>query len=262
MRKKLFILMVLAMVLALAACTPGLPGFAVQEKENIETAVKAAVMDWVDDPYQSGELPVEGHMILGAADKGETLEVYLVDCYGGMGFENDNFVLVSGNYDIPAVVTLQKETDGSYSPTDYREAAEGDMYESSLQEMFPWYLRITDPNSYRETCEGQMLEQAESYLKSIGRDARISFDYIEKENFHIQVDAYNEFYGMPELYEYPDWIGTYETMENGERFIYKAAEEELQDDAVMITFTKERADGSVLQELRYEVKGSRWELLQ
>lgn len=262
MRKLLYFFMTLVVGLSLAACAPGLSAFSLQDKETIEAIVSDAIMDWVDDPWLIGELPVEGHVILDAADKGETLEVYVIDCYGGMGFENDCFVLVSGSYDIPAVVTLQKEADGSYSPADYREAADGDMYESSLNEMFPWYLRITDPSHYRAACKGQMLKQAENYLKSIGKDARISFSYVEKENFHIQADAYNVLYGMSDMYEYPDWIGTYENIENGERFIYKSAEEILPDDAVIIRFTKERPDGSVVQELRYKVQGSQWELLK
>lgn len=89
--------------------------------------------------YLEGECFAEGHIILGTDKERDTTKIYVLTMTGHYGFQNDNFVKVSGTGVIPAVVTLSSNNDVSIEyPKD------GSYYASSIREMFPskYHTRI------------------------------------------------------------------------------------------------------------------------
>jgi hypothetical protein len=57
--------------------------------------------------YREGECFAEGHIILGTEKKRGATKIYALTMTGQYGFQNDNFVKVSGTGVIPAVVTIR-----------------------------------------------------------------------------------------------------------------------------------------------------------
>ncbi len=224
--------------------------------DALEKAIHSAVLKQLwDDPF--GETDTEGHcVLLTENEKDGTTVVYAIASYASFGFENDVFTIKSGCGAIPAVIRFS-ESNGVYTLLSYKEPADGDNNENSIKELFPRKLwtSVVGANHYYAKLTDQQMQQAEAYLKSIGRDANVSAEYVEKEDFHISVEASNTLFGLPELYDYPLWIGTQEFIEGGKRYVYEAREEDFSGYTVL-TFTKRvAAGGAIKQQVKYKVTG-------
>ncbi|HCR44325.1 MAG TPA: hypothetical protein DIV41_07055 [Ruminococcaceae bacterium] len=72
----------------------------------LDEAVRSAFLKDNQTGYLSGECAGEGHILLGQKEKSGIITVYVLTMYGEYGFEDGNFVKVSGSGIIPAVFTF------------------------------------------------------------------------------------------------------------------------------------------------------------
>lgn len=63
-------------------------------------AVSAAIFEENKDGYLPGECVAEGHIILETEEKDSQLKAFVLSRYGEYGFQDGNFVKVSGSKDV------------------------------------------------------------------------------------------------------------------------------------------------------------------
>lgn len=197
---------------------------------DMEEAVADAILHEKSDAYMLGECQAEGHHILDTEAEGEQITAYVLAMFGYYGFEDGNFVKVSGSGAIPTVITFKKHPDGSYGLIDYREVMDGGMYLDSLKELFPERLQeqcLHVPEDIMENLSAQERQYATEYLKAIGRTAEIGefSDYDHKiiSDLGVSVEVSNMMIENKELGAYPFWLGNREMIEDGVRYVYEMA---------------------------------------
>ena len=222
---------------------------------TIEQAVHLANIAQTDG-YSLGELPVEGHVVLGTETKDGVTTVYAVSSYGWFAFENGIFTTVSGSFRVPTVITFSQNGQGEYVLQKYQEPQNGTMGVESIKKMFPaQYLDdVFDAEKFNDELVRQQEAQATEYLKSIGRVATVTASYVEKESWTINVEASNQLLG--EVYDFPMWLGTIERLEGGKRYVYETAQSKTEDGYDLITYSKRDMDGKVIIEYQYKIVGS------
>lgn len=190
--------------------------------------------------YMEGECIAEGHIILGYDDKaGNNTKIYALTMLGWYGFENNNFVKVSGSGVIPAVITLDNN-----NRVEIEYASDGSDYRNSIETLFPqkYHRRILkQADSDYDNLKQQEQQYAKEYLLKISRDAKVGdttdFEYTTLSDIPVSVEVSNkmneEFY--KEHSSYPSFIGTQEKLENGIRTVYKMSYHKAQNE---IKFTK------------------------
>lgn len=231
---------------------------------NVEQAVSQAIKNKGENGYLKGEIATEGHIILETEEKDNEVKAYTISSFGSFGFENGIFTKISGSGAIPTVITFSKNVNGGYSLVKYKEPIDGEDYEASIKEMFPerlWDKVLKGNNKdYSKLTESQEI-QAKEYLKKIGRSAQVSYQYVKKTLPDIDVSAENKlfaYWGKEDwfLNDCPNWIGTKETVENGERLIYETVQSKSSDGYDLIKFKETKADGTVVEERIYKIVGS------
>ena len=232
--------------------------------KNIEQAVSQAIKSKNENGYCMGEVATEGHIILELEEKEGMVKAYTLSSFGYFGFENGIFTKVSGSGSIPTVMTFSKNVNGEYSLIEYKELIDGDECLASIKGMFPERLwdkvLANDDTGYSKLAASQET-QAKEYLKQIGRTAEVSSNYVEKKLPDINVSAENKLFvysGKNDLFlnNCPNWLGTVEKLENGDRVIYETAQSKSNDGYDLITFRKTKADGTVVEERSYKIVGS------
>ena len=192
----------------------------------LNEAVKSVFLKENQGHYLSGECIGEGHIILGHDEKSDITTVYALTMYGEYGFEDGNFVKVSGSGTIPVVFTFTNSKDGLVcTKIAYPEDGEG--YAESIKNLFPLTYRnraLSPSDSDRQDLTSQERAYAASYLKKIGRDAVIGdygdFKHTLLTDVGVSVEVSNMTCGK--LYaNYPMWIGNHEALENGTRYVYE-----------------------------------------
>lgn len=235
--------------------------------DTIDEAVSRAVKSQ-GKSYLVGEVVTEGHIILDTEEKDGQVKVYTIASIGWFGFENGIFTTVSGSGTIPTVITFSKNESGAYDLLQYQEPKDGALYLGSVKKMFPqklWPEVLTEGKRYSELVT-QKDEQAVAYLKSIGREAKVSASYVEKKLVDINVEASNKLFA--ELTKYnsflnscPYWIGSTELVENGVRYIYKTSQSKTADGYDLVIFQKNKEDGSIVTESKYKIVGNKPQLI-
>jgi bla regulator protein blaR1 len=213
--------------------------------------------------YLAGEARTEGHIILSAEQDsdGKTV-VYAIASCAYYGFENGLFTEISGCGAIPAVIKLFNSS-GGYSLLSYTEPEDGQRNSESIKILFPerlWPEVLNTDQAYAD-LQMQKEKQAQAYLDGIGRNAKICQGYVDKEFFHVSADASNTLIAIAELIDYPWWIGSKESIDDGQRHIYMASEEDSPEYSV-ITFTKKNEAGDILEQFKYKIAGNNVELMQ
>ncbi|MFA5536505.1 MAG: hypothetical protein WDA53_04985, partial [Bacillota bacterium] len=199
--------------------------------------------------YLEGECFAEGHIILGADKERDATKIYALTMTGQYGFQNDNFVKVSGTGVIPAVVTL-----GSDNGVSIEYPKDGSYYVSSIKEMFPskYHTRVFDDrDSDRKALKKQEQGYAKEYLSKIGRKAEIGdygdFEHILLTDLGVSVEVSNKL--LEDFYKahsyYPYFIGTQEYLENDLRMVYQMSYHENQKE---VSFTKYAYDSKEILE--------------
>ena len=229
------------------------PTQSLQVSAELSEAVSFAIKNRGEN-YFPGEFCSEGHRILEAHEENGVTVVYASASIGWFGFENGVFTIVSGSGAIPTVLSFSKNEQGEYFLRDYKEAN----VEAAVKKLFPPRLWPVG-NLYPELAK-QQETQAEAYLKSIGRTARVSAAHVEVELADINVQAANkllEIAGQDSLLsQCPYWLGTREQVENGLRYIYEKAQGKTCDGYDLITFRKMNEDGSLIEAKKYKIVGN------
>lgn len=191
---------------------------------DLDSAVSSAIIENNGGSYLEGECKAEGHIIFEAKQNENEIMVYTYIAYREYGFENGNFVDVSG-MNVPVVIRLDTE----YKLIDIQYPEDGAFYKKSIKKMFPKscankVLNISDENI--KNINEQHQKYAQDYLKSINRNAKIGemtdFDYPLLTDLGVSVDVSNHLCETIEKEKpYPYWIGNKEIIENGIRYVYQ-----------------------------------------
>lgn len=216
-------------------------GMTWQWKESaLDETVSLAFLENNKESYQEGECAGEGHILLGQEEKSDITKVYALTMYGEYGFENGNFVKVSGSGTIPAVFTFTN-SDGGLVCTKIEYPEDGSEYTRSIKKMFPseYQDRALSPtDNDMQGLQAQERAYAASYLKKIGRDAVIGdygdFKHTLLTDVGVSVAVSNRINGKA-FADYPMWIGSREALENGVRYVYEMS---YNKEAHEIDFTK------------------------
>lgn len=233
-----------------------------QKPKSIEEAVSQAVKKQ-RKAYADGEAYTEGHIILDTEEKDGNIKAYTFASYGAFGFENGIFTKISGSGAIPTVITLKKDEDSGYSLIEYKEPMDGAGYIESTKKMFPkklWDTVLKQRGDQYLKLARQQEEQAEQYLKSIGRNAEVSEKSVDKKLLQIDIEASDKIFAEftkhdGELNNFPTWIGTRELIQNGVRYIYEVSQSKSQDGYDIVNFKKTEENGIVVKEYSYKIVG-------
>lgn len=222
MKKIKFIgLLWVVVTLLLCGCTKNT---SIKITPELDKAVSSAILEDNKDSFYDGECQAEGHIIFEAEKHNDEIIVYSYIGYSEYGFENGNFVGVSG-MNCPAVIKLDKNN----KLIEIKHPEDGDLYSKSIKKMFPKscindVLNLSDENE--KSINEQQKEYAKVYLESIGRDAPLGtmsdFEYPIVTDFGVSIDVSNSLSETVEKNKpYPYWIGNKELVENGIRYVYQ-----------------------------------------
>ncbi len=223
--------------------------------KTLDNIISEILLSDSDGRFMSGECKSEGHRIFASEEKDGVSTVYAATMYGEYGFQNGNFVKVSGTGVIPAVITF-KRTDAGYFDALVKYPSDGAGYEDSIREMFPKSCvnEALNADKYSDKLKKQEQAYAESYLKSINRTAQIG-NYGDFEHIlpNMNTDASNEL--LDKFYDYPYWIGDEEKIENGVRVVYSTEWTDEGNGDGIVTYTKkEYESGKILEKKVISVK--------
>ena len=206
----------------------------------------------------------EGHVILGMEQSDNKVEVYALCSAFGYGFRNGYFVDNAGYSQVPTRFTFIIDENGAYTLNSVKEAEDGDGLENSVYEMFP--KTVADKifkeshEDYYEELIAQCNRCAETYLQTIGRNAKVSSyhdcDFKILTDYGVSVEVSN---ALMELRpEYDIYVGNFETIENGTRYLYSqiwSPDSKTYGNGT-VTFLKcEYATGKEIEKFAYTVDG-------
>jgi len=199
------------------------PTSIIVSEKSLDDMVSNALLSNNKGKYADGECIAEGHIILGSDVKDKETFVYALTMYGEYGFQDNNFVKVSGSGTIPAVIVLSENDE--LNRIDWPE--DGSKNVESIKELFPKeyhsrVLSIKDKDT--EELEKQEKAYAQNYLSKIGRQAEIG-DYGDFEHpllTHKGVSVQVSNMLLAKNYaNFPHWIGNQEKVEDGIRYVYE-----------------------------------------
>ncbi len=240
MMKKIWALVVaLFAVFSFIACTEnesiGIIGGAdgpteiIVSKSADETdEISEAILSYNKGHYLEGECMAEGHLILTDKTENEKRVVSLFASYGEYGFENGNFVKISGSGAIPCRITFDEEG----NVEEYLEALDGAMYEESVKKMFDdetyaiYEGRSKSGDAYTLCSAGERL-YARRYLSSIGREAEIGeygdFSHELLTDLGVSVEVSNAMLSRKDEFSnyFPYFVGTAEHIIDGVRYVFE-----------------------------------------
>jgi len=213
---------------------------------TLDERVSMALLTKNDGKYAVGECKAEGHIILGSEKKDDGTYVYALTMYGEYGFQDDNFVKVSGSGVIPAVITFSENEQGEEINT-IKYPLDGSAWIDSVKELFPAkyhsrVLSVTEADN--EELKNQEITYAQKYLTKIDRDATIGqfgdFEHPLLTSMGVSVQVSNKLVAKGYA-NYPHWIGTQERIEDGVRYVYE------------MNYTKD-SNPIILEKYNYETK--------
>jgi bla regulator protein BlaR1 len=258
MKKLILMPLLFILWLACASCAPAASNRFLEldasTQGKIHQAIREALIDTTIDNYY--ELKTEGHVILDAETKENKLFVYMIECNSGYEFTDGRFTGgCQPAWLVPALAVFSEtETYGPVTLNVEVTNVYGEVDENWLKENFPAALHETArhyADAYDE-IQKQMDEQANAYLKSIGRADALGADV--KEIVWLNEQMPKEAYALLEetklLDEYPVWVGNKEKLENNIRYVYETAVKKDTSDHTLVVFTKKRYDNGDIMELR------------
>lgn len=228
------------------------------ERDSLEDTVVRTVLEEEKGRFLPGEFQGAGCKVLAALPDGENLAVFALIEYREYSFINDVFTNVSG---CRARVRIDFEReDGAYAARRYVHLEIDALPEEEIEELMAPLKEAGADTVYSDgdlaELRAQVNEAAEDYLRQIGREAAAA----ERETLDLDW-LYDKGIGdnvMSRIFEdekassYPDWLGTEERLENGERFVYRTDYEE---QTRQITYTKTRYDsGEAVETLRFDAQ--------
>ncbi|PIC03738.1 DUF4825 domain-containing protein [Anoxybacillus flavithermus] len=233
--------------------------YALKGVGGVEKAVSEAIKKH-GKSYRKGEYIAEGHIILGTEQKENKVKAYTIASIGVFEFQDGIFAIVSGSGAIPTVMTFSIDEHGQYKLIAYEEPLDGDAYAKSVKRMFPkkYYSQVLYAEKYYDELAKQQERQAREYLKQIGRDAKVSTLYVEKQPLNISVEAMNHFLTLlgsdSFLNECPDWLGTREVIEQGIRYVYETSQSKTNGGRDTVVLRKMKEDGTIIEMRKYVIE--------
>lgn len=219
------------------------PTSIIVSEKSLDDMVANALLSNNKGKYADGECMAEGHIILGSEIKKNETFVYALTMYGEYGFQDENFVKVSGSGTIPAVIVFSEKE--QLSRIDWPK--DGSKYVQSIKELFPQeyhnrVLSVKDKDT--KELENQEKVYAQEYLSKIGREAQIGeygdFDHPLLTHMGVSVQVSNML--LEKNYaNFPHWVGNQEKIEDGIRYVYE------------MNYDKEN-NQIILQKYNYETK--------
>ncbi|MBQ2942711.1 MAG: sodium ion-translocating decarboxylase subunit beta [Clostridia bacterium] len=244
--KKIFVLfLAVLMAFTLIACSEnksiGIIGgadgptaiFVSTGTNEADVMVSAAILAYNSGHYYEGECVAEGHLILTDKTENGKRVVSLFASYGEYGFENGNFVKVSGSGAIPCRITFDE--DGNV--LEYKEPIDGEGYDKSIREMYDdetyaiYEGRSKSGDAYTLCSEGERL-YARRYLEGIGREAEIGeygdFSHELLTDLGVSVEVSNAMISRKDEFSgyFPYFIGTAEHIIDGVRYVFETGYDE------------------------------------
>lgn len=228
---------------------------------ELDEALSSTIMSENESKYYTGECPSEGHVVLdmeGDPDEEDgEVTVYALVSYSRYGFEDGNFVSVSGSFGVPTVITFVRSDDGGIVCTSYTEAEEGDRFVDWIRKTFPTDCReeaIEPTSDDGASLKAQRQAYAAAYLESIGREAAIGdysdFDHTLLSDVGISAEVDNALIGNHDYDFYPLGLGTREQIEDGVRYVYETTYD---SDAHLLTYEKYEYDtGKVVEHIEVD----------
>lgn len=220
--------------------------------DSLDKAISLSIRNFLT-PNPGEEFVAEGHVILDKEEDDKEVKVYLIASANAYSFENEIFTSTSGYGAMPIVMKFSKNGT-NYNHISTKEPRDGSDNEDSIRRMFPNKLlnKAFNTIEYVDELTKQQENQAKSYLKSINREAKVQGNHVDKKLEEISTNASNELLEKEELYEYPYWIGTKESLINGVRYIYEKSHTK-ENGYDIITYTKRTEDKKIIEEHKYKI---------
>ena len=249
-----------------ATARPGTENDIVPEADPLGEAIKAAIVEQNKDKYLPGECYGVGYKIIETFEEGDVLSVYALTEYVEYRFQDNVFVNISGT-NPKVLMRFRKTEDKNYDLIFYtRLDLFSDLPEEKIEELLQPLAETGNDYIYTEQdiqeVRAQADEDAAEYLRSINRIAEVGVrqDHDGKllEELVSDQTILMELFKDDEMCLYPEWTGTTERIENGERYIYQTVfDEERQE----IIYTKiEYGTNTVIKTIAVDVQNGRIKL--
>lgn len=201
----------------------------IMTEEELDRKVAEIILEQQRTWYTGEECQAEGHIILEHEEADGLTTVYMLTTYGEYQFQNvDYLIKASGTGVIPAVLSFREDKNGETEVINFEWPSDGSGYNDSIKEMFPehlWDRALTIQEDDREILTAMERGYAERYLAMTGRDAIIG-EYADVErtyltDYGISVEVSNKMIEYEkDMGPYPNWHGSLEKIEDGERYMY------------------------------------------
>ena len=206
---------------------------------KLDTAVSEAIIKFNNNKYIAGEFCAEGHIILDYSNSKSGVVVYALASYGEYGFRDNMFIKAGGSGAVPVILSFNIDN-GQYILTSYFDVFEGANYVDLVTSHFPSQVQnrvLVISDSDKAALQVQERLQAKNYLIKIGRSATIGEESDLAMKYpdidYAIIDELGKKY-----WDYPYWIGTLETLEDGERYVYETKWDGTGSGSGTITYTK------------------------
>lgn len=243
-----------------ATAQPGPENDFVPEVDPFDEAITAAIVEQNKGNYLPGECYGVGYKIIETFEEDDVISVYALTEYVEYCFQDNVFVNISGTN--PKVLMRFRETeDKNYDLIFYtRLDLFSDLPEEKIEELLQPLAETGNDYFFTEQdlqeVRAQADEDAAEYLRSINRIAEVgvrqNHDGKKLEELVSNENLLMELFKDDELCQYPEWTGTTEWIENGERYIYQTDfDEERQE----IIYTKiEYSTNNVIKTIEVDVQ--------
>jgi len=232
----------------------------IPEGDPLAEAIIAAIAEQNKGQYLPGECYGVGYKIIETFEESDVLSIYALTAYVEYRFEDNVFVDISGT-NPKVLMRFRKTEDNKYDLIFYtRLDLFSDLPEEKIEELLQPLAETGNDYIYTEQdiqeVRAQADEYAAEYLRSINRVAEVGVrqDHEGKllEELVSDDSLLDELFKDEEMSLYPDWTGTTERLENGERYIYQTAfDEERQE----IIYTKiEYSTNQVIKNIVVDVQ--------
>ncbi len=231
----------------------------VSEPKPLSEAIKSAIIETNKGKYSPGECCGVGYKVMETFEEDGILSVYALTTYLEYGFEDNVFVNISGT-NSKNLMRFRLTADQGYELCFYTRL---DVYSGLSEEELETLVQPLKDSGKQYLFTDQDLqeirkqadEEASEYLKSINRTAdvgeRQSHEGKRIEEIVLNEDLLYKLLKDIELSFYPDWLGTTEKVENGERYIYQT---DFDRERQEITYTKtDYKTGAVVNKIAVDI---------
>ncbi len=213
----------------------------------------------VKNKYNEFETVV--HHTFNTKTSGNEITYYIVYRYGDGNFVNGVFAHYEYE-NVPVSITFKKvgNRENEYKVTKIFFQKEGFFY-PELNEIFDdKIIEKYKSENYNEEIKEKLYKRKKAYLKSIGRNEKMTenlyLEYIMEdvefaENGYDYMCSDDSFiFDFEENKGYPAWIGTIERLKGGKRYIYKAEQQVIDKKRYIITYTMTDESGNILEQYK------------